>query len=128
MARLAQHQNGEHGVLAIVRGWTSAAGWRRYTLSIPTEPIEFHAESAASTDLKPRYGERHSLRARFERWAYPIWICLICSFALLHLVHLGADYPNHSPWSFDFAKYTDEGWWGNAAIRAHLLGNWYLPG
>jgi len=28
----------------------------------------------------------------------------------------------------DWAKYTDEGWYGNAAIRAHLFGNWYLPG
>jgi hypothetical protein len=53
---------------------------------------------------------------------------VICGFAVLHVLHLGADFPNHSPWSFDFAKYTDEGWWGNAAIRAHLFGNWYLPG
>jgi Dolichyl-phosphate-mannose-protein mannosyltransferase len=29
---------------------------------------------------------------------------------------------------FDFAKYTDEGWWTNAAIRAHLHVNWYMPG
>jgi len=28
----------------------------------------------------------------------------------------------------DWAKYTDEGWYGNAAIRAHLFGNWYLAG
>jgi len=28
----------------------------------------------------------------------------------------------------DWAKYTDEGWYGNAAIRAHLFGNWYIPG
>jgi hypothetical protein len=28
----------------------------------------------------------------------------------------------------DWAKYTDEGWYGNAAIRAHLFGHWYLPG
>ena len=39
-----------------------------------------------------------------------------------------ADFPNHTPWSCDWAKYTDEGWYGNAAIRAHLFGNWYLPG
>ena len=47
---------------------------------------------------------------------------------MLHALHLRADFPNHSPWVFDWAKYTDEGWYGNAAIRAHLLGNWYLPG
>ncbi len=28
----------------------------------------------------------------------------------------------------DWAKYTDEGWYGDAAVRAHLFGNWYLPG
>ena len=46
----------------------------------------------------------------------------------MHALHLGADFPNHSPWYMDWAKYTDEGWYGNAAIRAHLFGNWYLPG
>ena len=66
--------------------------------------------------------------AQFKRWAYPVWIGLICGFAFLHTIHLGADFPNHSPWIFDFAKYTDEGWWGNAAVRAHLYGNWYLRG
>jgi len=29
---------------------------------------------------------------------------------------------------FDWAKYTDEGWYGNAAARAHLFGNWYVAG
>lgn len=28
----------------------------------------------------------------------------------------------------DYAKYTDEGWYGNAAIRSHLFGHWYVPG
>jgi hypothetical protein len=53
---------------------------------------------------------------------------LIGAFAVLHAIHLRADFPNHSPWYMDWAKYTDEGWYGNAAIRAHLFGNWYLPG
>jgi 4-amino-4-deoxy-L-arabinose transferase-like glycosyltransferase len=47
---------------------------------------------------------------------------------LLHVFHLRADFPNHSPWYSDWAKYTDEGWYGNAAVRAHLTGNWYLAG
>lgn len=68
------------------------------------------------------------MRDRFKRWVHPIWITAICGFAVLHAVHPGADFPNHSPWIFDFAKYTDEGWWGNAAARAHLNGNWYLAG
>jgi 4-amino-4-deoxy-L-arabinose transferase-like glycosyltransferase len=28
----------------------------------------------------------------------------------------------------DWSKYTDEGWYGDAAIRFYQLGNWYLPG
>ena len=49
-------------------------------------------------------------------------------FALLHALNLRADFPNHSPWMFDWAKYTDEGWYGNAAIRSHLFGSWYVAG
>jgi len=28
----------------------------------------------------------------------------------------------------DWAKYTDEGWYGDAAIRHYQLGHWYVPG
>ncbi len=59
---------------------------------------------------------------------YAAWLAVIVGFAVLHAFHLGADFPNHSPWYNDWAKYTDEGWYGNAAIRAHLFGNWYLDG
>ena len=48
-------------------------------------------------------------------------------FFALHFVHLRADFPNHSPW-MDWAKYTDEGWYGDAAIRHYQLGHWYVPG
>jgi hypothetical protein len=37
----------------------------------------------------------------------------------LHFVHLRADFPNHSRWR-DWAKYTDEGWYGNAAINQQI--------
>jgi 4-amino-4-deoxy-L-arabinose transferase-like glycosyltransferase len=63
-----------------------------------------------------------------KRWLYAVWLVLIGGFAVLHALHLRADFPNHSPWYMDWAKYTDEGWYGNAAIRAHLTGSWYLPG
>lgn len=54
---------------------------------------------------------------------------LLCGavFLALHFVHLRADFPNHSPWN-DWAKYTDEGWYGDAAIRHYLRGSWHLPG
>jgi hypothetical protein len=63
-----------------------------------------------------------------KRCCYAAWLLVLGAFALLHALHLGADFPNHSPWWMDWAKYTDEGWYGNAAVRAHLLGRWYLPG
>jgi len=62
-----------------------------------------------------------------KRVAYTLWIAFIAAFAAVHAWHLRADFPNFSPWE-DWAKYTDEGWYGNAAIRAHLFGNWYVPG
>ncbi len=63
-----------------------------------------------------------------RRWCYAVWLVLIAGFAVLHALNLRADFPNHSPWFSDWAKYTDEGWYANAAVRAHLTGNWYLPG
>jgi 4-amino-4-deoxy-L-arabinose transferase-like glycosyltransferase len=62
-----------------------------------------------------------------KRLAYTLWIVLIALFAAAHAWHLRADFPNFSPWQ-DWSKYTDEGWYGNAAIRDHLFHNWYIPG
>jgi Dolichyl-phosphate-mannose-protein mannosyltransferase len=45
----------------------------------------------------------------------------------LHFLHPGADFPNFSPW-MDYAKYTDEGWYGSAAVAYFVRGNWYVPG
>jgi hypothetical protein len=63
-----------------------------------------------------------------KRLLYAVWLLPICAFSVLHALNLRADFPNHTPWYMDWAKYTDEGWYGNAAVRAHLFGNWYLPG
>lgn len=63
-----------------------------------------------------------------KRCCYAIWLIMIVGFAVAHALHLRADFPNYSPWFSDWAKYTDEGWYGNAAIRQHLFGNWYMPG
>jgi hypothetical protein len=69
---------------------------------------------------------------RGRRWRRGVWTAAwlagIAGFAVVHVLHLRADFPNHSPWIFDWAKYTDEGWYGNAAVRAHLFGNWYRAG
>lgn len=63
-----------------------------------------------------------------KRWLYAVWVVVIGAFAVMHALNLAADFPNHTPWHGDYAKYTDEGWYGNAAIRAHLFGHWYVPG
>src|SRR5664279_481255 len=71
---------------------------------------------------------KHFLTISSKRIAYAVWLVAIAGFAILHALHLSADFPNHTPWSSDWAKYTDEGWYGNAAIRAHLFGSWYMAG
>ena len=57
-----------------------------------------------------------------KRWLQAAWLVLIATLVALHFVHLRADFPNHSPWMDDWAKYTDEGWYGNAAVRAEPRG------
>ena len=56
-----------------------------------------------------------------------LWWAAITALFGLHFVHLSADFPNFSPW-MDFSKYTDEGWYANAAIRRTLFGYWRMPG
>ena len=57
------------------------------------------------------------------------WLLLAAAavFFALHFLHLSADFPNNSPW-VDWSKYTDEGWYGDAAIRQTLFGHWYFAG
>jgi 4-amino-4-deoxy-L-arabinose transferase-like glycosyltransferase len=56
-----------------------------------------------------------------------LWITCVCVLASFHFVHLSADFPNYSRW-MDWAKYTDEGWYANAAIQHYLTGQWHVPG
>ncbi len=57
------------------------------------------------------------------------WAILAAAVVLyaLHFLHLKADFPNNSPW-VDWSKYTDEGWYGDAAIRHYFTGHWYWQG
>lgn len=61
------------------------------------------------------------------RLLHALWILGILALFFLHFPHLLADFPNNSPW-MDYSKYTDEGWYGNAAARFYLTGHWYLHG
>lgn len=56
-----------------------------------------------------------------------LWLAAIGALFVLHAVHLRADFPNNSPW-MDYSKYTDEGWYGKAAIEHYVLGSWYVHG
>ena len=49
------------------------------------------------------------------------------AFFAFHFLHLTADFPHGSPW-MDWSRYTDEGWYSDAAVRHLLSGHWYLPG
>src|SRR5579875_2895367 len=61
---------------------------------------------------------------RVLRW---VLLGVAAAFFVLHFLHLTADFPNNSPW-VDWSKYTDEGWYGYAAIRHYLTGHWYWKG
>jgi hypothetical protein len=54
-------------------------------------------------------------------------LAFVAALLGMHFLHPGADFPNFSPW-MDYAKYTDEGWYGSAAIAYFVRGSWYVPG
>jgi hypothetical protein len=56
-----------------------------------------------------------------------LFLLVAAVFFALHALHLNADFPNHSRW-MDWAKYTDEGWYGDGAIRHFQRGHWHVPG
>lgn len=62
-----------------------------------------------------------------SRGIHALLLGVAALFLALHFVHLSADFPNQSRW-MDWSKYTDEGWYGDAAIRHFQLGHWYVPG
>ncbi len=67
-----------------------------------------------------------------QRWWWPwslrgVLIAIAGVFYALHFLHLSADFPGGTDW-VDWSRYTDEGWYSDAAIRHTLLGHWFLPG
>jgi hypothetical protein len=53
--------------------------------------------------------------------------CVVVLLAV-RFVNLRADFPNHTFWADDHAKFSDEGWYANAAMNSVLTGHWYVPG
>jgi hypothetical protein len=72
-------------------------------------------------------GSRHHKHAFLRHLPGLLLLAVAAVFFALHFLHLTADFPNNSPW-MDWAKYTDEGWYGDAAIRHYLTGHWYWSG
>jgi hypothetical protein len=72
-------------------------------------------------------GHRSSISPRLLKTIQVLILLVAAIFLGLHTFHLQADFPNHSPW-MDWSKYTDEGWYGDAAIRHFQRGHWYVPG
>jgi len=66
-------------------------------------------------------------RPRIQTLIEVLLLALAAALFAVHYLHLSADFPNHSPW-MDWSKYTDEGWYGDAAIRHIQRGSWNLPG
>ncbi len=72
-------------------------------------------------------GQLQTISSRLARAIEAAVLLVAAIFLALHALHLNADFPNHSPW-MDWAKYTDEGWYGDGAIRHFQRGRWYIPG
>ena len=71
--------------------------------------------------------QSHRNTSRIFQIVEAVFLLVAAIFLVLHAFHLNADFPNHSPW-MDWAKYTDEGWYGDAAIRHFQRGHWHVPG
>src|ERR1700731_4221043 len=71
--------------------------------------------------------QSHPIPLRIVKALEALFLLVAAIFLAVHAVHLSADFPNHSPW-MDWAKYTDEGWYGDGAIRHFQRGHWYVPG
>ena len=76
---------------------------------------------------QPLHGRKDAASLRLLKIVEAPLLLVAAVFLGLHALHLRADFPNHSPW-MDWAKYTDEGWYGDGAIRHFQLGHWYVRG
>jgi hypothetical protein len=88
--------------------------------SVAIAPLEAQHETRVRADAPVR-------RAAAFRITEVALLIIAAVLYVLHFVHLRADFPNRSPWP-DWAKYTDEGWYGLAANRHYQLGHWNVPG
>ena len=95
--------------------------------TLPNSPaLEESPAPHAGPFLVPESGGRR--RSPYLLQALTAGMMAIASvFFLLHFLHLNADFPNFAPW-MDWSKYTDEGWYGDGAIRHFQTGHWFVAG
>jgi 4-amino-4-deoxy-L-arabinose transferase-like glycosyltransferase len=53
---------------------------------------------------------------------------LLTLLGIAALLHLNADFPHHSRWIDDAARFADEGWYASGALNHILTGHWLRPG
>ena len=93
-----------------------------------TSPNSTNVATVSSKSPQPSLMPRfHAGRVTIARVLSFTLLGVSAIFFALHFFHLNADFPNHSPW-VDWSKYTDEGWYGDAAIRHYVSGHWYWKG
>ena len=68
------------------------------------------------------------LSSPVRRWLLIAFWIAVLALASLRYVHLSADFPNNTPWMYDQAKFTDEGWYGSGAVLQQITGHWYAAG
>lgn len=85
-----------------------------------------HAAETPSWRYKPTQ-RGFDAEQRWIDWARRGLLLLSVVFYALHFVHLAADFPGGTTWN-DWSRYTDEGWYSDAAVRHSVLGHWYLAG
>jgi hypothetical protein len=90
---------------------------------------EFSAAAEAPPQVSTKEAPRGQTgrRLSLSRALGPALLVAAAVLFVLHFPHLTADFPNHSRWG-DWSKYTDEGWYGDAAIRHYVSGHWYFAG
>jgi hypothetical protein len=93
-------------------------------MPIDRTPVEVSTPEISAPDSG---GTQPSGIAHAMRVAQAILLLVASVFLALHFVHLSADFPNYTEWR-DWSKFTDEGWYGDAAIRHNELGHWNVPG
>lgn len=71
-------------------------------------------------------GRFGTLHRPTERGVFAVLLTLCGLLYALYFVHLRADYPGVLP-AVDWARYTDEGWYGGAALHHAQTGQWFTP-